>query len=163
MGIKSKQSDKGWQKLWQIDFQFTKLPKLFYHQSFSPYKIFKPIFVLAYGCISMSATYVCTYVGYLILICSYFVTFVFTETKRPEIKDLCKHVLPLYADQWETIGIFLDIQPVELKVINSDNPKNTKGCCRNLFIKWLEGTRNVTWENMFEAIDCATGSIYSSK
>ena len=77
----------------------------------------------------------------------------FIETKHPELKDLCKYVLPLYATQWRMIGIFLGMQSGQLEVIKSDNPNDAIGCCTNLFIKWLQGNNNVTWEKMFEAID----------
>ena len=66
---------------------------------------------------------------------------------------MCKYVLPLYAAKWKRIGIFLGIQPGQLEIIKSNNPADTEGCCVDLFIKWLEGTENVTWEKMFEVID----------
>ena len=51
------------------------------------------------------------------------------------------------------IGIFLDIPSAQLDVIKLNNPNNANGCCTDLFIKWLKGTENVTWEKMFEVID----------
>ena len=83
----------------------------------------------------------------------------FIETKRPELKDLCKHVLPLYAAQWRMIGIILGMQSGQLEVIKADYPNNAVECCTNLFIKWLQGNENVTWEKMFEAIDFVTSSL----
>ena len=73
--------------------------------------------------------------------------------------DLCRCVLPQYAAHWKKIGIFLGIQPGQLAVIQSNNPADANGCCTDLFIKWLEGVGNVTWEKMFEAIDQATISF----
>ena len=81
------------------------------------------------------------------------------EAGRPNIKDLCRCVLPQYAAHWKKIGIFLGIQPGQLAVIQLNNPANANGCCTDLFIKWLEGVENVTWENMFEAINQATISF----
>ena len=83
----------------------------------------------------------------------------FTVSKRPTIKDLCKYVLPLYAARWKKIGIFLGIQLEQLNVIKLDNPGDTNGCCIDLFGKWLEGTDNVTWEKMFDAIDLVIMSV----
>ena len=88
-------------------------------------------------------------------------SFVSTETERPELKDLCKYVLPVYAAHWQKIGIFLNIQPGQLNVIKL---LHAHGCCVDLFIKWLEGKDNVTWEKIFEAIDLftvlfSTGSV----
>ena len=68
---------------------------------------------------------------------------------------MCKYVLPIYAAHWEKIGFFLNFKPWKLDVIKSDD---TKQCCYDMFIIWLRGTDNVTWEKMFEAIDQATAS-----
>ena len=81
------------------------------------------------------------------------------ETERPELRDLCRYVLPLYAAHWKKIGIFLGIQLGQLEVIKSNNPSDTDGCCVELFGKWLQGTENVTWEKMFEAINLASVSF----
>ena len=83
----------------------------------------------------------------------------FIETKRPELRDLCRYVLPLYAAHWKKIGVFLDVQPGLLERIEHDHPVKADGCCMDLFIKWLQGKDNVTWEKMFEAIDLATVSF----
>ena len=72
---------------------------------------------------------------------------------------MCKYVLPSYAAHWQEIGIFLNIKQGELEMIKSDNPANAKKCCIDLFMKWLHGKDNVTWEKMFEAIDLATVSF----
>ena len=72
---------------------------------------------------------------------------------------MCRCVRPQYAAHWKDIGIFLGIQPGQLAVIQADNPANTNGCCTDLFIKWLEGVENVTWEKVFQAIDQATISF----
>ena len=73
--------------------------------------------------------------------------------------DLCRCVLPRYAAYWREIGIFLGIEPGQLAVIQLNNPTDANRCCTDLFIKWLEGVGNVTWEKMFEAIDQATISF----
>ena len=78
---------------------------------------------------------------------------------HPDLKDLCKFVLPRYAAHWKKIGIFLGIQPGQLAVIQSNNPADANGCCTDLFIKWLESVENTTWEKMFEAIDQAIMSF----
>ena len=85
--------------------------------------------------------------------------FYFIETERPDLKDLCRYVLPLYAAQWKMVGIFLGIPSAQLEVIKKDNPADTNGCCTDLFIKWLEGTENITWEKIIEAIEQAKSSL----
>ena len=57
------------------------------------------------------------------------------------------------------IGIFLGIPLAQLEVIKKDNPADTNGCCTDLFIKWLEGTENITWEKIIEAIDQTKSSL----
>ena len=57
------------------------------------------------------------------------------------------------------IGIFLDIPSAQLDVIKLNNPNDANGCCTDLFTKWLQGTENVTWEKMIEAIHQATLSL----
>ena len=96
---------------------------------------------------------------YWIVLCLQLLVTSFIETERPELRDLCRYVLPLYAAHWWEIGIFLNIKPGQLEVIKSDNPADANRCCSVLFIKWLQGTGNITWEKMFEAIDLATVSF----
>ena len=57
------------------------------------------------------------------------------------------------------IGIFLGIPLAQLEVIKKDNPADTTGCCTDLFIKWLEGTEDITWEKIIEAIEQAKSSL----
>ena len=90
----------------------------------------------------------------------YIVVFIIIiEAECPDLKDIYKYVLPLYAAHWWEIGIFLNIKPGQLEVIKSDNPTNANRCCGVVFCKWLQGTKDVTWEKMFEAIDEATVSF----
>ena len=96
---------------------------------------------------------------YWIMLCFQLLVTSFIETERPDIRDLCKYVVPLYAAHWKKIGIFLNIKSGQLEVIKLDNPTDTNGCCINLFEKWLLGTDDVTWKKMFEAIDEATVSF----
>ena len=51
------------------------------------------------------------------------------------------------------------MQSGQLDVIKADNPTNTNECCINLFTKWLEVSKDATWEKMFEAIDTMTNSL----
>ena len=76
-----------------------------------------------------------------------------SETDRPTLKDLYKHATPHYAAYWEDIGIYLDIEPGCLKIIQKDNPGDASGCCKDLWKKWLEVDLNATWEKLFTAID----------
>ena len=96
---------------------------------------------------------------YWITLCLQLLVTSFIEAERPDIRDLCRYVLPLYAAHWWEIGIFLNIMPGQLELIKLNNPANANRCCIDLFLKWLQGTDDVTWEKMFEAINLATVSF----
>ena len=84
--------------------------------------------------------------------------FCFLESERPELKELCTYVLPLYAAQWEKIGIFLGMQSGRLNVIKANNPYNADGCCIDLFKIWLQVEEYPTWGKMFIAIETLLGT-----
>ena len=39
-----------------------------------------------------------------------------------------------------------------LEVIEADNPRSVKGCCKDMFEKWLSTQKNVSWNQLIEAI-----------
>jgi len=81
-----------------------------------------------------------------------------TETTRPELKELFKHVTPRYAAYWNEIGIYLDFRPEQLEIIKLDNLGDVKRSCNDMFIKWLERDPNASWEKFFNGFDLAIGS-----
>ena len=97
-----------------------------------------------------------------LLQCNYENTFLPVGTDRPKLKDLYRHVTPCCAAHWEDIGIYLDIELGHLKIIKTDHPGDSSGCCKELWKKWLEVDPDATWEKLFAAIDSAIPSISSS-
>ena len=69
------------------------------------------------------------------------------------MKDLYKYVTPCYAAHWEDIGVYLDIELGQLKIIKKNNPSDASDCCKDLWKKWLEADSDATWEKLFAAID----------
>ena len=80
-------------------------------------------------------------------------------TKRPILKDLYKYFIPLYAAQWEDIGVNLDIDLGHLEIIKVDNPNNVRRRCQILLQSWLRVDPDATWDKLFTAIDDCASSI----
>jgi len=72
------------------------------------------------------------------------------------------HVTPRYASYWKEIGIFLDFKPEQLEIIKMDNPRDTKGSCNDMFIRWLQIDTSASWEKLFNALDLAVGTPSAS-
>ena len=83
--------------------------------------------------------YICmyTYIGY----------------KRPELRDVCKYVIPEYAHNWRSLGELLHFKPAKLEIIFSDCRNDCKKCCRRLLSSWLEKDPNASWDRLLSAID----------
>ena len=57
-------------------------------------------------------------------------------TSPPQFAVLLKELRHL-ADQWETIGIVLEIEDVELQIIKANNQSDTNACLREMLRAWL--------------------------
>ena len=55
------------------------------------------------------------------------------------------------ASHWHNLGVFLEVQPHELKNIESVGPDPTD-CLRETLAKWLESSKEVTWEYLCGAV-----------
>ena len=67
---------------------------------------------------------------------------------------------PYYAAHWMRIGIFLDIDPGALKIIETDYLGNCQKCCDTMLAKWLEVDTTATWEKLIHSINLAKGMSY---
>ena len=75
---------------------------------------------------------------------------------RPHLKDLYEHVVPLVADKWRDIGVYL-LHPTlvdnrALEVIAANHPHSVEGCCKSMFEKWLETQKDASWSQLIETI-----------
>jgi len=84
---------------------------------------------------------------------------------RPKLKDLYKHITPLYPAHWKDIGIYLDMEVEQLQIIQADHPNDSSKSCKVLWEKWLEYNSDATWEKLFGAIkyvDLSSSSALTS-
>jgi len=51
------------------------------------------------------------------------------------------------------IGTLLGIPKGDLKIIEVDNPKNSRQCCNQMLEKWLELDLTASWEKLFVATE----------
>ena len=63
---------------------------------------------------------------------------------------------PYYAAHWMRIGIFLNIHPGALKIIEKDCLGDCQKCCDSMLAKWLEVDDTATWEKLVHSINLAT-------
>jgi len=69
-------------------------------------------------------------------LCVYFVNIVI-ENDTPTLKDICRHVVPRYAEKWVEIGLALGISLAKLSLIECDNVGKVQECCMAMFQCWL--------------------------
>ena len=74
--------------------------------------------------------------------------YTYTGNSRPTLSELYEKVTPHYAAHWRRIGIFLDIIPGELDIIESDHFGNCRECCDRMLTKWLDVDTSASWEKL---------------
>ena len=78
----------------------------------------------------------------------------FVESAIPKLRDLQKELYPRVANDWEDIGIQLDIEEGKLKRIKSDNAGDSKACLREMLRTWLSRVDPPpSWSAITEALD----------
>ena len=76
------------------------------------------------------------------------------ESEIPKLKDLLRELSTKVSNDWEDIGIQLDIKEGILKQIKSDNPGNSKACLREMFRTWLcQVNPPPSWSAVADAIE----------
>ena len=51
-----------------------------------------------------------------------------TENKTPQMRDLYRYVIRLYATEWRVVGLELNLKTAKLDTISKDNPNNSEAC-----------------------------------
>ena len=74
---------------------------------------------------------------------------------RPTLRELNENITPHFAAHWRSIGIFLDIIPGELDIIESDHFGNSTECCNRMLAKWLDVDTSASWEKLKDSIKLA--------
>ena len=72
---------------------------------------------------------------------------------KPGLKHIVKHVLSRlhHLDRWFDVGILLGVEEDELLTIQSDIKQDTVAY-RTMLSTWLKHGRQVTWQNLFDAL-----------
>ena len=73
------------------------------------------------------------------------------EEATPTIKELYRYVTNSYADDWEHIGIELDLKRETLKII-SKNHQDCITCFKRTLDEWLTSTSDASWRTLEVAI-----------
>ena len=76
------------------------------------------------------------------------------EPAKPKLKDLQRELYSKVADEWEDIGIQLDIEEGQLKQIKSDNASDSKACFHEMLRVWLSHVAPPpSWTAMADALE----------
>ena len=72
----------------------------------------------------------------------------------PELKALLTELRGKVADEWEDVGIQLDIDDGKLKQINADKGGDSKACLREMLRVWLSRVAPPpSWSAMADALN----------
>lgn len=73
---------------------------------------------------------------------------------RPTLKDLYNHVVQESSVKWRDIGVQLLNPPSDsvLDIIEKDNPRDIRGCCKYVLQKWLNKNPDASWDQLLEAL-----------
>ena len=78
-----------------------------------------------------------------------------TVSAIPRLKDLLKELSSRVANEWENIGIQLDIEDGQLKQVKSDHGGDSRACLREMFRIWLSCVNPPpSWSAIAEALEC---------
>ena len=69
------------------------------------------------------------------------------------MKDLNRYVVKKYATDWKDVGLELEIEINDLKIIEKDHPQDCVACFQETLNKWLKLTPNATWRSLEVALD----------
>ena len=66
----------------------------------------------------------------------------------PQLKDL----VLVRAVEWYDLGLQLEVENAELKVIQKNHPGDLRACRREMFEAWLRTTPNPSYQQLVEAL-----------
>ena len=84
-------------------------------------------------------------------------------SRKPEVSELYRYIVPKYAARWRDLGVQLKIPEHHLNTIavnNTNYPSYCEQCCKTMLQKWMKITPNATWSMLHEAIDCLSDSLH---
>ena len=79
------------------------------------------------------------------------------------MRQLHKHVVLEAALKWKYLGVQLlqDDRLNVLDVIEKDHPNDSVGCCKHVFMRWLEITPDPSWNQLISALRSPTAQLNS--
>ena len=86
------------------------------------------------------------------------------ESEKLNLKNVQKELHIKVADEWEDIGIQLDIDDGLLNQIKLDNANNSKTCFREMLRIWLKRTNPPpSWSELADALDALGNKLVASE
>ena len=73
----------------------------------------------------------------------------------PQLRELYRHIVPVYASVWKDLGLELEIPMYTLNAIAVDHashPSSSTECCKAMLQKWIRMSPRPTWARLEEAL-----------
>ena len=90
-----------------------------------------------------------------------------TVQEKPQIKELHKKIVPLWAAKWKELGEELGLSHNELETISLNHayhPRRCEECCKAVLRKWLDQDLTASWNKIDEATNNISGTtLYTGK
>ena len=95
--------------------------------------------------------------------CHPHITILITTTgqEKPQLRELNRIIVPVWAAQWREIGEAIGMLPHELEIISENHayhPRRSEECCKVMFKTWLDKDAQVSWNKIREAINSLSGT-----
>ena len=87
-----------------------------------------------------------------------------SDSGKPEVSELHRHIVPKYAAKWRDLGVQLKIPEHHLNTIavnNTNHPFYSEQCCKAMLQKWMEITPDATWSILQMATNCLSDSSHN--
>ena len=86
---------------------------------------------------------------------------VITGQNRPQLAELNRSIVPVWAAKWRELGEAIGLSSNELEIISADHsyhPSRSEECCKVVLRKWLEKDSTASW-NKLKAIESLSYNI----
>ena len=85
-----------------------------------------------------------------------------TGQGKPQIKELHKKIVPVWAAKWRELGEELGLSQHVLENISMNHayhPQRSEECCKAVLKKWLDQDLTASWSKIDEATNSISGAI----
>ena len=73
--------------------------------------------------------------------------------EKPKRRGILNNVVPKWEPKWRELGTQLNVDRYVMDTIEKDHPKDCKGCCIEMFSRWLNSNCAACWEDITTAMD----------